>query len=74
MQASEGAIFGASEGSMLGTSKGANNAINKGDTTAIFDISKGASDPSPCSLHCFTTSFVDVELDQLNTQTHIDAD
>jgi hypothetical protein len=74
MQASEGAIFGASKGAMLGTSEGANNVIvNKGDTTAIFGVSEGASDPSPCSLHSFTTSFADVESDQLNTQTHFDS-
>jgi hypothetical protein len=74
MQASEGAIFGASKGAMLGTYEGANNAINEKDTTAIFGDSKGADDPSPCSLHSFTTSFVDIESDQLNTQTHFDAD
>jgi hypothetical protein len=74
MQASKGAIFGASKRAMLGTSEGANNAINKGDTTAIFGVSEGASDPSPCSLHSFTTSFVDAESDQLNTQAHFDAD
>ncbi len=74
MQALEGAIFGASKGAMLGTSKGANIGINKRDTTAIFGVSEGASDPSPCSLHSFTTSFADVESNQLNTQTHFDAD
>jgi hypothetical protein len=74
MQASKGAIFGASKGAMLGTSKGANNAINKGDTTDIFDVSEGAIDPLPCSLHSFTTSFAGVELDQLKPQTHFDAD
>jgi hypothetical protein len=59
---------------MLGTSEGANNVINKVDTTAIFGVSKGASDPSPCSLHSFTTSFADIESDQLSTQTYFDAD
>jgi hypothetical protein len=74
MQASEGAIFGVSKGAMLSTSKGANNAINKGDTTDIVGVFEGASDPLPCSLHSFTTSFADVESGQLNTQTHFDAD
>jgi hypothetical protein len=63
MQAFKGAIFGASKGAMLGTSEGAKNAINKGDTTAIFGVSEEASDPSPCSLHSFTTSFAGVESD-----------
>jgi hypothetical protein len=62
-------------GAMLGTSEGANNVVNKGDTTAIFGVSKGASDPSPCSLHSFTTpSFAYIESDQLSSQTHFDAD
>jgi hypothetical protein len=74
MQALEGAIFGASKGAMLGTSEGANNGMDERDTTAIFGVSKGASDPSPCSLYSFTTLFADVESDQLNTQTHFDAD
>jgi hypothetical protein len=74
MQASKGAIFGASKGAMLSTSEGANNTINKGDTTAIFGVSKGAINQSPCSLHSFTTSFAEIESDQLNTQTHFDAD
>ncbi len=74
MQASKGAIFCTSKGGMLSTFHGENNAINKGNTKAIFGVSEGASDPSPCSLHSFTTSFADVESDQLNTQTHFEAD
>jgi hypothetical protein len=74
MQASKGAIFGASKRAMLGTSEGANNAINKEDSTSIFGVSEGANDLSSCSLYGFTTSFAEVDSEQLNTQTHFDTD
>jgi hypothetical protein len=71
---SEGDIPNSSNQNVFGTSEGANNAINKGDSTSIFDVSEGANDLSSCSLHGFTTSFVDVDSEQLNTQTHFDTD
>jgi hypothetical protein len=72
LQASKGDI--ASNRNIFGTSKGAYNAINKGDSTSIFGISKGANYLSSCSLHGFTTSFANVDSEQLNTQTHFDTD
>jgi hypothetical protein len=74
MQASKGGIPNASNQKIFGTSKGAYNAINEGDSTASFGISEGANDLSSCSLHGFTTSFADVDSEQLNTQTHFDTD
>ncbi len=74
MQASEGDIPYASNQNIFGASKGANIAINKGNSTPIFGVSEGANDLSSCSLHGFTTSFADVNSEQLNTQTHFDTD
>ena len=74
MQISEGDIPHASNQNIFGASKGANNAINKEDSTSIFGVSEGANDLSSCSLHGFTTSFADVDSEQLNTQTHFDTD
>ncbi len=48
--------------------------INKGDSTSIFGISEGANDLTSYSLHGFTTSFADVDSEQLNTLTHFDTD
>jgi hypothetical protein len=72
MQASKGDIPNASNQNIFGASEGANNAI--GYSTSIFGVSKGANDLSSCSLHGFTTSFADVDSEQLNTQTHFDTD
>jgi hypothetical protein len=74
MQSSKGDIPNASNQNIFGASGGANNAINKGDSTSIFGVSKGVNDLSSCSLHDFTTSFADVNSEQLNTQTHFDTD
>ncbi len=74
MQASMGDIPNASNQYIFGASEGANNAINKEDSTYIFGISEGANDLSSYSLHGFTTSFADVDSEQLNTQTHFDTD
>jgi hypothetical protein len=74
MQASEGEIPNASNQNIFGASEGANNAIYEGDLTSIFGISKEANDLSSCSSHVFTTSFVDVDSEQVNTQTHFDTD
>jgi hypothetical protein len=74
MQASKGDIPNASNQNIFGTSRGANNVINKGESTSIFGVSGGANDPSSCSLHGFTTSFADINSEQLNTQTHFDTD
>ncbi len=74
MQASKGGIPNASNQNIFGASKGANNKINKGNSTSIFGVSKGANDLSSCLLHGFTTSFVDVDSEQLNTQTYFDTD
>jgi hypothetical protein len=74
VQASKGDIPNASNQNIFGTSKGANNAINKRNSTSIFGVSERANDLSSCSLHGFTTSFADVDSEQLNTQTHFDTD
>jgi hypothetical protein len=74
MQDSEGDIPNASNQNIFGTSEQANNAINKGDSTSIFGVSKGVNDLSSCSQHGFTTSFADVDSEQLNTQFHFDTD
>jgi hypothetical protein len=74
MQASKGDIPNASNQNIFGAFKGANNSINKGDSASIFGVSKGANDLSSCSLYGFTTSFADVDSEQLNTQTHFDTD
>jgi hypothetical protein len=74
MQASKGDIPNASNQNIFGTSEGANNVMNKGYSMSIFGIAKGANDLSSCSLHGFTTSFADVDSEQLNTQTRFDTD
>ncbi len=74
MQTSKGDIPNASNQNIFGASKGANNAINEGDSTSIFGVSKGANNLSSCSLHGLTTSFAEVDSEQLITQTHFDTD
>jgi hypothetical protein len=74
MQASKGHTPNASNQNIFGASEGANNAINKGDSTSIFGVSEGAHDLSSSSPYGFTTSFADVDSEQLNTQIHFDRD
>jgi hypothetical protein len=73
----KGLVMGTSEGAAsFGTSKG---AFYRASEIASFGVSKGdilcsGKNYDLHKKHCFTTSFADVDLEQLNTQVHFDTD